>query len=256
MSFQSNGTENTLADQWLGQLQAMRAAIAELRLTAQNLENGIPYGHDIVINDSSSASPSEEDDVWDFISDKDDRPSSSDEFDSTDGDAEPVAKATSYDSRWLASMCDDVSRRTSGLDSQELRERVFAVLSSNMEDDELQIVLAETLGYDELELVTDLLAHRSSVVRSAANLAQDTGPLDRLQTREQRMSALERQDYEHKHAPVAEAVNRNGESYPHVYKGHDAGNTLSSYGRKYALPNGSSRLEHDVCGILQSLHLC
>lgn len=257
MSLQTNGTENTLADQWLGQLQAMRTAIAELRLTAQNLDNGIPYGQDIVINDSSSATASEEDDVWDFISDRDERPSSSsDEFDIADADVEPVAKGSSYDSRWLAAMCDDVSQRTSGLDSQELQERISAVLSSNMADDELQIVLVETLGYEELELVTELLAHRSSVVNSAGDSAQHVGPLDRLQTREQRMSALERQDYEHKHAPIADAVNRNGESYPHVYKGHDAGNTLSAYGRKYALPNGSSRVEHDVCGILYFGRLC
>ncbi|KAI7649947.1 Sec63-domain-containing protein, partial [Hortaea werneckii] len=53
-------------------------------------------------------------------------------------------------------------------------------------------------------------------------------------------------DIDHKTASLAAAQNRGGEQYPHVYKAHDAGNTLSSHGKKYALPMGSERIERPL----------
>ncbi|KAI6951649.1 Sec63-domain-containing protein, partial [Hortaea werneckii] len=53
-------------------------------------------------------------------------------------------------------------------------------------------------------------------------------------------------DIDHKTASLAAAQNRGGEQYPHVYKAHDAGNTLSSHGKKYALPIGSERIERPL----------
>lgn len=72
------------------------------------------------------------------------------------------------------------------------------------------------------------------------------GAPGRLLTRQGREEALRRQDYEHKHTALAPSMDREGPQYPHVYKSHNAGNTLSSGGRKYALPVGSERKEHDV----------
>ena len=66
-----------------------------------------------------------------------------------------------------------------------------------------------------------------------------------LQTREEREKALQSQDYEHKHATLAPAQNREITSYPHIYKAHTAGNTLSASGRKYGLPEGSKRTDHE-----------
>ncbi len=68
--------------------------------------------------------------------------------------------------------------------------------------------------------------------------------LSNLHGREERERELQRQDHEHKHAPLAPAQNRDGPTYPHVYKAHSAGNTLTAGGKKYGLPVGSQRLEH------------
>lgn len=254
MAPQAGSVTGSAGEQWLAQLQAMRSAIADLKLTKQNIDDATPYGQDIVINDSSESGSSDDDDVWDFMSDESDIVSDGDSYSFSDGEADTLANGSTYDLKWLASRCEDVSRRTSGLDSRELQEHVIAVLGSDMADDELQMVLAETLGYDELELVAELLSHRVAIVSSASTPSRSSEPLGRLQTKEERMRALELQDLEHKSAPLAAAVARGGEVYPHVYKTHEAGNTLSAYGRRYALPNGSSRQEHDVRCVSLDLH--
>lgn len=69
--------------------------------------------------------------------------------------------------------------------------------------------------------------------------------LNKLRTKEERDRALQLQDREHKHATLAPTQNRDGTDYPHVYKAHVAGNTLAAGGRKYGLPVGSQRTEHE-----------
>ena len=105
----------------------------------------------------------------------------------------------------------------------------------------------EVLGYDELDLVAEVLHNRRGIVKSKIRSGQSLDPFDKLQTPEQRMETLRLQDWQHKNAPLQQAVDRGGKSYPHVYKAHDAGNTLSVHGRKYALPLGSLREEYAVC---------
>lgn len=108
-------------------------------------------------------------------------------------------------------------------------------------------MLADTLGYDELDLVTEVLGHRRELVSSINQPPpQSDGLIGRLQTKEQRAEALRQQDYQHKHTTLVESVQRGELSYPHVYKSTEAGNTLSATGRKYALPLGSKREEHEV----------
>lgn len=116
-------------------------------------------------------------------------------------------------------------------------------------DDELQTVLADTLGYDELDLVTEILGHRGDLVNSITKPSrthQSDGLVGRLQNKEQRAEALRQQDYEHKNSTLAASTQRGEAVYPHVYKAHEAGNTLSATGRKYALPLGSRREEHEA----------
>tara|TARA_R110002003_G_scaffold55_5_gene4994 strand:- start:49114 stop:54714 length:5601 start_codon:yes stop_codon:yes gene_type:complete len=105
-------------------------------------------------------------------------------------------------------------------------------------DEELQMMLADIVGYEELDLVTELISHRRDILSSQRTEAasQNNGLVGRLQTRAEREEALRRQDFEHKHAPVAPAMDRGGPQYPHVYRTHEAGNKLSAYGKKYALP--------------------
>ena len=108
------------------------------------------------------------------------------------------------------------------------------------------MLLADILGYNDLELVIELIAHRSQVLsESYDNSDPVNGVLGHLQSREQREQALRQLDYEHKTAGLEPAQNRNGPQYPHVYKVHSAANTLAVGGRKYALPEGSKRTEHE-----------
>ena len=92
----------------------------------------------------------------------------------------------------------------------------------------------------------DLIAHRGEVVATSQSTSkQPNGVLSRLQSKQLQERALREQDYGHKHAGLAPAMNREGPSYPHVYKSHSAGNTLTVGGRKYGLPQGSQRTEHE-----------
>ena len=113
-------------------------------------------------------------------------------------------------------------------------------------DDELQMSLAEIIGYDGLDFVIELMEHREYIVSQSPQVSGvKSNLLGRLQTRQEREDTLRRQDYEHKHTALGPALNRQGPQYPHVYKAHDAGNTLAAGGRKYALPIGSERIERE-----------
>ena len=106
--------------------------------------------------------------------------------------------------------------------------------------------LADVLGYDDLDFIIELMAHRSTPKPiKPHSLTPSNGVLDYLQSKSQREQALKYQDYEHKTASLRPRQNRNENQYPHVYKAHTAGNSLAVGGRKYGLPNGSTRTEHE-----------
>lgn len=100
------------------------------------------------------------------------------------------------------------------------------------------MLLAEIVGYGELDMVAELICHRKDIARSVQTplAGRERGLTGRLQTRSQREEALRKQDWEHKTASLAPALDRKGPQYPHVYRAHEAGNKLSAYGKKYALP--------------------
>lgn len=97
-----------------------------------------------------------------------------------------------------------------------------------------------------MDFVIDLIANRKEILHSSSNAEKQTdGLLGHLQTRKEREEALRRRDFEHKNATLGPALHRDGPQYPHIYKAHNAGNTLAAGGKKYALPEGSERIEHD-----------
>lgn len=109
-------------------------------------------------------------------------------------------------------------------------------------------MLADVVGYEELDLVTDLISHRKDITRflHAPTSAQNNGIKGRLQTRAEREEALRMQDWEHKIASLAPAMDRKGPQYPHVYRAHESGNKLSAYGKKYALPPGTEHRDDNL----------
>ncbi|KAI7281912.1 Sec63-domain-containing protein [Hortaea werneckii] len=225
---------DSAASQWLEQLAAMRAAIADLKLPETNGESGKhELGFDLDDDDLSPASPT--DDIWDLISE--------DEEDFSDGSLEPPAVdevAAVGSQEWLGQKCAEVAGKGTGLDREALQEQIVAILASDSSDEELQMTLADTLGFEELDLVSDIIASRKQLLSQPAK--QPSGLLSKAE----RDARLRQADIDHKTASLAAAQNRGGEQYPHVYKAHDAGNTLSSHGKKYALPVGSERIERPL----------
>ncbi|KAF2787965.1 Sec63-domain-containing protein [Melanomma pulvis-pyrius CBS 109.77] len=229
--------------QWLEQLAVMRKAIADLNLPP-DADKAPAYGDDLDLDDDDLSGTASGEDIWDFISDKNDEEYSSDNIEE-DVEAH-TATSTLYDQQWLTAMCSDVSRRGSGLDAGSLQEQLSAILASDSNDEELQMILADIVGYGELDLVADLIAHRKALTKSQHTPVQKAGAVGRLQTPAERQETLRRQDYEHKNAPLAPALDRKGPQYPHVYRTHEAGNKVSALGKKYALPPGTVHYDDHV----------
>ena len=113
-------------------------------------------------------------------------------------------------------------------------------------DDELQISLADIIGYSDLDFVIELIAHRKDILSSSSvDRAKVGDSQPQIQGRKEREEALRHLDQEHKNSSLSPASNRDGPQYPHVYRAHNAGNTLAAGGRKYALPAGSERREYE-----------
>ena len=106
--------------------------------------------------------------------------------------------------------------------------------------------LADIMGYGDLDFVIELISHRKEILVSSTTKTEEAnGIFWGLQTKEQREQTLRQQDLEHKTAKLGPALSREGPAYPHVYRAHTAGNSLSIGGRRYGLPEGSKQTEHD-----------
>lgn len=239
-------TVDSAEAQWHTQLAAMRAALAELKLPP-NSTSGESDSYVVGVNfdeDDDFTSGNSGDDVWDFISE------SEEDFYSSDFSKDSVQDLNSrgYGPQWLASRCISFASRKQGLAGEDLQEQLVALLVSDSVEEELQSTLTEILGFDDLDFVIELISHRKEIVAAFPSSTQkDKGIFGQLQTKRQREEALRQRDYEHKNATLAPSLDRDGPQYPHVYKAHSAGNILDSRGKKYALPVGSERTEHEVC---------
>ncbi|KAF1953482.1 Sec63-domain-containing protein [Byssothecium circinans] len=228
--------------QWLEQLEAMRKAIEELNLPSEAVKTPA-YGDDLDLDDDDLSGATSGEDIWDVISDGYEEEYSSDHLDQfIDGNQ----SGARYDQHWLAEKCAGVALRGSGLEANALKEQILAILASDSNDEELQMMLAEIAGYGELDLVADLIAHRGDIRRSLHEPPPLYDLIDRLQTRAERDEALRRQDWEHKNAALAPALDRKGPQYPHVYRTHEAGNKLSAYGKKYTLPPNHTHYDDNL----------
>lgn len=239
----ASDTADSAEAQWLAQLAAMRAAIADLKLSSPQYgdkELHFPEESDLDENYSAISSG---DEIWDFITDESDYYSS----DALDGwrDDEAGPSGQGYGSAWLFEKCLSVNRGD-GLMPEELQGQIMALLASDSSDDELQSRLIDIIGFDDLDFVIELISHRKELCESASSdHRQSDESKPRLLSRREREDALRQRDYEHKHKQIGPSVNREKQQYPHVYKAHSAGNTLSASGRKYALPQGAERKERE-----------
>ena len=254
---------NILESEWRVQYAAMRQALATLEIEQSRGERKL-YGNDIVLDDKDLTASSGSDDVWDIFSDDEqDAHYNSDSLESvawhSNGRPKP---AYSYGQEWLGSKCFAFASGKPGLDAEELQQQLSSMLASDMigllvrllyynrltysPDDELQMSLADVLGYDDLDFIIELMAHRiTSKPNDPHNPTPSNGQLGYLQSKSQREQTLQYQDHEHKTASLRPRQTRTEIQYPHIYKAHTAGSSLAVGGRKYGLPNGSTRTEHE-----------
>ncbi|KIX02526.1 uncharacterized protein Z518_08467 [Rhinocladiella mackenziei CBS 650.93] len=230
--------------QWLSQMADMRQAIADLNLPPVKDASQI-YGAELELELDEDLSDEIDDDIWDVESALDDSPPSDDWDDTTNGfkTPDPVVDGVG-DRLWLRNKCAAFARSRPGIDASDLEQQISALLASDNSDDELQMSLADILGYDDLDFLIELISHRKEILAAPpATTRQTDGLFGQLQTRKEREAMLTRQDYEHKHATLAPAYDRSTPQYRHVYKSDAAasGNMLDVSGKKYALPAGSTR---------------
>jgi len=229
--------------QWQAQFAAMRAALADLKLPSKPANGDASYGSDIDFDDEDFTSGNSGDDVWDFISDSEEDVYSSD----PNEDAVPDVSDGSYGPQWLKSKCIGFAARKQGLSAEDLQEQIMALLVSDSVEEELQSTLTDIIGFDDLDFVIELIQHRKNITAASPfSTNKEDGIFGKLQTKRQREDALRQRDYEHKHATLGPSLDRDGPKYPHVYKAHSAGNTVDTRGKKYALPVGSKRVQHEV----------
>ena len=120
---------NNAESQWLAQLSAMRAAIAELKLP--ETENAPAYGQDVWTDEEDSSEPtSGDDDLWDLVDDDDeDQASLSDSsypMPCYAGHDETPTPA--YSAAWLRERLGYVS---SSMSVDELQDHIVAILGSD-----------------------------------------------------------------------------------------------------------------------------
>lgn len=232
--------------QWLAQVAAMKAAIAELKLPSQSLNGdslvGDPDDQDF---DWSSASEDTHD-VWDFISDSEIEElglDSGDLLDRTDG----LSEESPFGPQWFSTRCTGVAAHRDCLPAETLHEQILEALRSTQQEDDLQSLLTDLVGFDDLDFVIELISHRAEIITAmelAEKLGNGSAPTGRLLTKSEREENLRRQDLRHKNAALTPSTFKEPQ-YPHVYRSFAAGNSLSHAGKKYALPAGSERLQFE-----------
>ncbi|KAI1497345.1 Sec63 Brl domain-containing protein [Biscogniauxia marginata] len=224
--------------QWRAQFAAMKSALADLKLPGRDPSTGMETGTDYDWNDDFTSGNSG-DDIWDFVSDSEEELYSSDFVEDTNDQVENG----DYGLYWLSKQCSAISAKKDGLSSDAFQAQILEILGSDRSEHELQSLLTDIVGFDDLDFVIELLSHKDEITSDFAT-REVQEPTGRLLTKAQREEALQRQDYEHKNAALAPTMHKEVE-YPHVYRAHNAGNTLSYAGKKYALPAGSERRQFE-----------
>ncbi|KAI0972748.1 Sec63 Brl domain-containing protein [Xylaria arbuscula] len=226
--------------QWRAQFLAMKSALANLNLPSQHQSpDSILGANDDLDDDEEFTSGNSGDDVWDFISDTEEDLYSSDFIEEANGVSDNEDGGVS----WFSKQCSAISAKKGGLAPDAFQAQILEVLSSSRSEGEVQSLLTDLIGFDDLDFVIQVLSRKDEIL-SSLETREAQVPTVRLLTKAERDEALRRQDYEHKNAALAPTMYKE-EKYPHVYKRHNAGNTLSHSGSKYGLPAGSERRQFE-----------
>ncbi|KAH8681476.1 Sec63 Brl domain-containing protein [Xylariales sp. PMI_506] len=222
---------------WREQFAQMKSALADLKLLAHTPSGGSNGATDLDFDDEDFTSGNSGDDVWDFISDGDGDLYSSDfiEDDNVGG-----LSGTGQEPSWFTKQSAAVASKKDGLSSDAFQAQILEILTSNKSEDQVQSMLTDLVGFDDLDFVIEILSRKDEIITSYLSQAESSSAGHRLLSRAERDEVLRQRDWEHKNASLAPTMHKEVQ-YPHVYRSHTAGNTLSHSGKRYALPPGSER---------------
>ncbi|EEB05874.1 ATP-dependent RNA helicase Slh1 [Schizosaccharomyces japonicus yFS275] len=178
------------------------------------------------------------------------------EVDVPDQNATGIEQTEEDPMTWLLGCCENVAPSMS-LDADALFEGVVEALSHSANEYACQEALISLLGYDNIQLVSDLLMKHHELKQyletSAIQYAEEdqsgkdetathgAALLERIKRSKQK--ALQRTD---NRGPLFTGQKLfNDEQYPHVYGAKNIGNSVSIVGKKFALPAGSVREEYE-----------
>ncbi|KAI1335443.1 Sec63 Brl domain-containing protein [Xylariaceae sp. FL0016] len=226
---------------WREQFAAMKTALEELKVSGKGPSQPV-LDDDYDLDDDDFTSGNSGDDVWDFISDSEEDLYSSDFVQEADIHGDGAGNSLA----WFVDQCSAISAKKDGLSSDAFQSQMLEVLSASRSEEELQTQLTDLIGFDDFEFIIEVISRKDEITAGfAAQAAQEpAGPSGRLLSKAEREEALRRKDYEHKNASLLPTMHKKVE-YPHVYKQHSAGNTLSHTGKKYGLPMGSERKQFE-----------
>ncbi|GLB33685.1 putative sec63 Brl domain containing protein [Lyophyllum shimeji] len=135
-----------------------------------------------------------------------------------------------------------------------LLDSLHAILASTREDDVVSGEIAEIVGFDDIELVMDILSQRTSVAEELEQLGRQakytTAPAKPLHdlSQEEARRRMEKAFREKAERPLFSGIAQPAaEILPHVYSSTQLsqGNILSQFGSKYMLPIGTVRNMHE-----------
>lgn len=132
-------------------------------------------------------------------------------------------------------------------DHVQLFESIVSLLKSQESEVGLQSELFDTLGFEELDLITKIVSSKLEIIREydqqkEALKRKSTGSNllnNGLMTTEQIKAKVAENARRAREMPLSkdQTVTR----YPHVFRSHDPGNMVSFTGKFYSLPMGSTR---------------
>ncbi|KAI0136029.1 Sec63-domain-containing protein [Hypoxylon sp. NC0597] len=223
---------------WREQFAAMKNALADLKLPGKHHPVEAELGLDFDLDDDDFTSGNSGDDIWDFIDDSEEDIYSSDFIEETDGQPDSSQSGQS----WFPQQCSTIAAKN-GLSSDAFQAQILEILSSQRSNNELQSLLTDLIGFDDLDFVIEVISHRHEIA-STFNAPEVQTPTGRLLTKAERDEVLRQKDREHKNATLAPSMHKEVQ-YPHIYKAYNAGNTLSHTGKSYGMPVGTERKEKE-----------
>ncbi|KAK6199284.1 DNA-directed DNA polymerase [Scheffersomyces amazonensis] len=144
--------------------------------------------------------------------------------------------------RRIKDECGRVSQLR-GQEPDDVYNIVQATLADEPNDEQLQSQLFDILGFEEFELISEIVQHKKALADSQDSRSSASQPQPEFMTPQQRAQFLADNQERAKNQKLApKAVHQ---KYPHVFKNPEVGGgMLSITGKKYALPPGTTRESH------------